>query len=250
MRLADKIAVVTGAAKGIGKAIAEGMAKEGAFVLISDIDINEATKTADGIKDLGYQAKPLLFDVSDKNQVQQRVDEIIAEFGGVDVLVNNAGVAGVSNIFNTSEEEINRIININLKGVIYCCQAVAKNMAERKYGKIINVSSVAGKIGGGLLGTSIYAASKAGVIGLTKGYAKELAPFGVNVNGIAPGSIDTEITERYLTPEKRLKSIEKIPLGRRGTTKDLVGAAVFLASDESSFITGATIDVNGGSFME
>lgn len=250
IKLDGKTAIVTGAAKGLGKSMSIGLAKEGAIVLICDIDVNEAKKTAEEIVNMGLIAKAVKMDVSNKTDIENAVREILNEWGKIDILVNNAGIVGRTNIFDTTEQEIDRILNINLKGVIFCSQIVAKSMIENKYGKIVNIASVAAKIGGGLFGTSIYAASKGGVISLTKGYAKELAPYGITVNAIAPGSIDTPLTTNGRTEEDLRNSAKKIPLGRRGRSEELEGAAVFLASDESSFITGATIDVNGGTLMD
>ncbi len=250
MRLLGKVALITGAARGLGKSMALSMADEGARVMIADIDYQEAEEVAGGIRRNKGVANAFLMDVSKKDQIKNVVGEIIQKEGRIDVLVNNAGVAGVSTFLETTENEWNRIMDINLKGIFYCCQAVVPFMIEKRAGKIINLSSIAAKVGGGLLGTSIYAASKAGVIGLSKGLARELSSYNINVNVIAPGSINTDITQKYLSKEQQLNSIKKIPMGRRGEPGDVAGATVFLASRESDFITGATIDVNGGVLMD
>ena len=250
MKLAGKVALITGAAKGIGRAIAFGFAQEGVKVVIADIDYRAALNTSNEINDSGKAAFPIEMDVRNKKQVEEAVNQVIEKKGKIDILVNNAGVTGVTRIYNTSDEEWKRIMETNLAGVFYCCRAVIQDMIKRRSGKIINIASIAGKVGGGLLGSSIYAASKAGVIGLSKGMARELATYNINVNTIAPGSIDTDITKKYMTAQQREQSIKRIPLGRRGKPEDIVGAAILLASEESSFITGATIDINGGVLMD
>jgi 3-oxoacyl-[acyl-carrier protein] reductase len=250
MRLLNKVVLITGAARGIGKAIAIGLALEGARIMLADIDLEEAEAVAAAISKNQGQAEAFRLDVSNKVNVEKAVDLILAKEGRIDVLVNNAGVAGVTAFVDTNDDEWNRIMDINLKGVYYCCKAVVPSMIKQHTGKIINISSVAAKVGGGLLGTSTYAASKAGVIGLSKGLARELAPFGIYVNVIAPGSITTDITRKYLTAEQQADSIKRIPVGRRGNPEDVAGVAVLLASAESDFITGATIDVNGGLRMD
>jgi 3-oxoacyl-[acyl-carrier protein] reductase len=250
MKLLGKVALVTGAAKGIGKAISVGLAAEGARVMLADIDYEAAKAVAAGTQKSARHADAFRMDVSDKVSVEKVVALILEKEKRIDVLVNNAGVAGVTAFLETSEAEWDRIMNINLRSVYYCCKAVVPSMIENHAGKIINISSIAAKVGGGLLGTSTYAASKAGMIGLSKGLARELAPFGINVNVIAPGSINTDITKRYLTEQQQMDSIKRIPMGRRGSPEDVVGVAVLLASPESDFITGATIDVNGGLRMD
>lgn len=250
MRLHDHVILVTGAAKGLGRVMAEGMAAEGAAVVLADIDSAEAENVALGMRHKGQRASAFSLDVSDGENVRRVVDAVMQREGRIDVLVNNAGIAATRSFFDTSEAEWDRVMHINLKSAFYCCQAVLPSMAERRSGRVINVASVAAKVGGGLLGTTTYAASKAGMIGLSKGLAREFAPFGITVNTIAPGSITTPLTYQHMTPEQIAASVKCIPLGRRGTPEDLVGAAVFLASPESDFITGATIDVNGGILMD
>ena len=250
MKLSGKVVVITGAARGIGKAIALGMAEEGAAVMLADIDGKEAEKTAVDINASGGDARAFELDVSQKEQVRAVVEKILQQDGHIDVWINNAGIAGVAKFMETSEEEWDQIMNINLKSVYYCCQAVIPSMVANGAGKIINIASIAAKIGGGLLGSTTYAASKAGMIGLSKGLALEFSGSGINVNVIAPGSITTDITRKYMTEQQQVDSIKRIPVGRRGVPEDLVGVAILLASHESDFITGATIDVNGGILMD
>lgn len=250
MRLSDKVVLVTGAARGIGLAVAEGMAREGAHVMLSDVDAKELKNVCPILRSKGYSVTAFPLDVTDGTAVGHAVASILDKKGSLDVLVNNAGIAAVEAFLDTTEEHWDRVMRINLKSVFYCCQAVLPAMIARRSGRIINVASVAAKVGGGLLGTSTYAASKAAMIGLSKGLAREFAPFGITVNAIAPGSITTAITHAYMTPEQQAESVKRIPLGRRGVPEDIVGAAVFLASAESSFITGATLDINGGVRMD
>lgn len=250
MRLKDKVAFITGAARGIGKAMAGGMAAEGAVIAVGDLDFPEAEKVAQEIAAAGGKAFAVVIDVSNGEQAKKAVADILAREGRIDILVNNAGIAATTSFLDTSEAEWDRIMNINLKSVFYLCQAVLPGMAARKSGKVINVASIAAKVGGGLLGTTAYASSKAGMIGLSKGLAREFAAHGITVNTIAPGSITTDITHKFMTPQQMADSVKRIPVGRRGLPADLVGAAVFLASPESDFITGATLDVNGGIRMD
>lgn len=250
MKLANKVILITGAGQGIGRALALGVANEGAEVIVTDLNVKGAEETTEMIREMERHSIALKMDVSKSKEVQSIIDQIVTEKGKIDVLINNAGIMGVNELLKTSDQEWYDILNINLSGVFFCCRAVARYMIQSRYGKIINISSVAAKTGGGLLGTSSYAASKAGVLGLTKGIARELAPYNINVNAICPASIDTEMTKKFLSPERRMRSIERIPLGRRGKPEDIVGLVVLLSSDESSFITGATFDVNGGVLMD
>ncbi len=250
MRLENKVVLITGAARGIGLAIAAGMAREGARVMLTDIDARELGTVRERIQAGGHAAEAFPLDVCDGAAVAGITAEVLRREGRIDVLVNNAGIAAVESFLDTTEERWDAVMAVNLKSVFLCCKAVVPGMIERRSGKIINVASVAAKVGGGLLGTSAYASSKAGVIGLSKGLARELAPYGINVNTIAPGSITTAITRRFMTRQQQEDSVKRIPLGRRGVPEDIVGAAVFLACSESDFMTGATLDINGGTRME
>lgn len=249
MRLLGKCVLITGATRGIGKALAFGMAAEGAHVVLTGRGLREAEQAVQEITSRGGSAQAMAMDVGDKEQISRVTAAILQQQGRIDVLVNNAGIAGVSGFLETNEDEWDSLMTTNLKSVYYCCQAIIPSMLAQGGGKIINISSVAAKLGGGLLGNSTYAAAKAGMIGLSKGLAREFSQFGIYVNIIAPGSITTAITKQYLTEDQQAESIKRIPLGRRGVPDDVVGAAIFLASSESDFITGATIDVNGGILM-
>ena len=249
MRLQGKVIVITGGADGIGKSLAYGIAREGATAVIVDINEQKLQATKDAMIGEGLSCEAFLMNVTKEDQIEKVIAELINKFGHIDGWVNNAGITSKSPLFETTTQEYDRIMEINLKGTFLCCKAVAKVMVEQKSGSIINISSIAGRTGGGLLGTCVYAASKGGVISFTKGIARELASSKVRANIVAPGSIDTAMTLENHTKESYEASIRQIPLHRRGLPEDIVGAVVFLLSDESSFMTGATLDVNGGSFM-
>ena len=248
MKLKDKIALVTGAGHGIGKAIAITLAREGAEVIVNDIDFQSAKETVDKIRGKGNKALPVYADVSNKREVVKMLERIIKEFGKINILVNNAGIFSSVSLDDMTEEEWDKVMEINLKGVFLCSQAVMKFMKKQCSGKIVNVASLAAKIGGIFAGAN-YAASKAGVICLTKSLAKQLAPYGINVNAVAPGVIKTDITKKW-PKEVKESLIKQIPLGRIGTPEEVAEAVVFLVSDGASYMTGATIDVNGGLLMD
>jgi len=248
MRLTGKVALVTGAGRGIGKAVALSLSKQGAKVVVNDINLQSAEETCEEIRALGHEALPVKADVSKKVEVVKMVDTVIKAFGSIDVLVNNAGIFSSTSLDDMTENEWNRMMDVNLKGVFLCCQIIMKHMKKTQSGKIVNVASLAGKVGGIFAGAS-YAASKAGVICLTKSLAKQLAPYGINVNAVAPGVIATDITRKW--PEEVKESfLKQIPLGRFGTPEEVAETVAFLVSDGANYITGATIDVNGGLLMD
>jgi 3-oxoacyl-[acyl-carrier protein] reductase len=247
MRLAEKKAIVTGASRGIGAAIALAFAREGADVLINYVSRDkDAQETYAAIQAFGRS--PLLFkgDVSDSSQVKAMVEMALAKWGRIDILVNNAGITHVATPFETTEEDWDRVMRVNLKSAFLCSKAVLEPMVKQGGGRIINISSVVGK-SGGIAGLT-YATSKAGMIGLTKSLATHLAPHNILVNAIAPALIDTEML-RWRTEEQWKETIASIPLKRLGDPMDMAEAAIFLASNGGNFITGATIDVNGGLYM-
>jgi 3-oxoacyl-[acyl-carrier protein] reductase len=247
MRLEGKTAIVTGASRGLGRAIALAFAREGAGVLVNYASREESAKeVAAAIEQLGRRAIVHRADVSDAAQVRAMVHAAVAGFGRVDILVNNAGITLVKSPLETGEAEWDRVLAVNLKSVFLCSQAVAEGMIARGGGRIINIASTAGQTGS--LGGIAYCASKAGVIGLTKSLARAFAPHNVLVNAIAPALIDTEILY-WRTPEQWKETLESIPLKRLGDPDDLAETAVFLASRGGNFITGATLDVNGGLHM-
>lgn len=245
MELKNKIAIITGAAKGIGRAIAYEYAKEGAKIILSDIDIDTCEDICDELKDKGYEVNAIECDVSKKKEVQKLVKKVINKYQRIDILVNSASEDIVSPFFEMKEEDWDNIININLKGVFLITQLVSKKMADQKKGKIISISSIAGMVG--LTYTSSFCASKAGVINLTKELALELSPHKINVNCIVSGVLPTKITNNILENKITKKELlENIPLKRLGKAEDIAKAAVFLASEKSNYITGHSLVVDGG----
>jgi NAD(P)-dependent dehydrogenase (short-subunit alcohol dehydrogenase family) len=246
MRLKDKVAIVTGAGRGIGEAIALLFAEEGANVVVNDVNEADAKSTAEEIKGRGRQAKAVIGSVTVQGVVQRMVDTAVQEFGTLDILVNNAGIIRDARLHKMTEEQWDRVIEVNLKGAFLCTQCAARVMREKRYGKIINLSSAMWKGNPGQLN---YSAAKAGIIGLTRTAAKELAPKGINVNAIAPGLILTDMLKS--TPPAILEQMQKnlaatVPLNRLGLPRDVANVALFLASDESSYVTGEVISCDGG----
>ena len=245
--LAGKIAVVTGASRGIGRAIALRFAKEGAHVIVN---YNGSEERAESVKEeiekAGGSAKISKCDVSDFEKCESWIQSIIEEYGKIDILVNNAGITRDNLLMRMSEEEFDKVISVNLKGTFNCMKQAARPMMKQKYGKIINMASVVGVTGNA--GQVNYAASKAGVIGMTKSMAKELANRGVTVNAIAPGFIRTAMTD-VLSDDVKAEITRVIPMGVMGETEDVANLAAFLASDASRYITGQVINVDGGMVM-
>jgi 3-oxoacyl-[acyl-carrier protein] reductase len=243
MMLTEKVAIVTGAGQGIGQGIALKLAGSGARVVVSDVNHQTIEETVGRIESLGHQALGIKADVVQRDEVLHMVGTTMSEFGRIDILVNNAGIARSATLLKLSEEDWDEVLEVNLKGVFRTTQAVARHMVEARYGKIINISSVYGRTG--TIGDSNYTASKAGIIGFTKSVARELGRHNINVNAILPGMVDTPllggIPDKYLKP-----MVEEIPLRRVATPEDIANVTAFLASDESSYITGATIEVTGG----
>jgi 3-oxoacyl-[acyl-carrier protein] reductase len=246
MRLENKVALVTGAAQGIGREIALTFASEGADIVVGDINLEKAIKTQADIEALGRKALALELDVTDYTKLTQGINKILDKFKKVDILVNNAGITKDNLILRMGDAEWDAVISVNLKGTFNCTKAVSRLMLKQRYGKIINVASIIGIIGNA--GQANYSASKAGIIALTKTAAKELASRNINVNAVAPGFIQTEMTAR-LPEDLKEKMQEAIPLGRFGSPGDVAATCVFLASEEASYITGQTIIVDGGMVM-
>lgn len=247
MLLDGKVVLVTGASRGIGRAIALRLAKDGATVVVNYAG-NEAAanETREMIESIGGKASLSRADVSSAEAVEQMVKDVMQEYGQIDILINNAGITKDGLLMRMKEADWDAVLNTNLKGVYHCTKAVARYMMKQKSGKIVNLTSVVGLTGN--IGQANYAAAKAGVIGFTKSIAKELAARGVQVNAVAPGFIDTDMTA-VLTDEIKKSMVEKIPLARLGAAEDVANAVAFLVSEDASYITGQTLNVDGGMVM-
>ena len=246
MELKDKVALVTGGAQGIGRTISEELARAGAHVVLGDVNLEGAQARAEAINNSGGSASAVKIDVSNATEVREVFDFIIKDKKPVDILVNNAGITRDGLMVRMKESDWDLVLDINLKGSFLCSQQAAKQMMKQKSGAIVNIASIVGVMGN--FGQANYSASKAGVIGLTKTLAREVASRGIRVNAIAPGFIDTEMT-RVLDEEVRQKLIEQIPLARLGLPEDVARCVNFLVSDKSSYITGQVINLNGGMLM-
>ncbi|RBW68406.1 SDR family NAD(P)-dependent oxidoreductase [Bacillus taeanensis] len=248
----NRVALITGAAseKGIGREIARQLAKRGALVVLSDINEEGLAVAVQEIQDLGGKAASVILNVTDRNQVNQQVAEIVKEYGKIDILINNAGVTRPTRVLDIEEKEWDFIFDINMKGTFFLTQEVLRYMKEKNYGRIVNLGSVSGKRGGGIFGGSHYSAAKAAVTGFSKAVAREMAPFGITCNTVEPGLIGTEITGGLLTEEKKEVLKNDIPVGRIGTVADVAYTIAFLASENASYITGEEIDINGGSHID
>lgn len=243
---AGKVAVVTGAARGIGRAIAEALANEGADIALCDLKEEWLSETADAVTGMGRKVKCFSVDVSKGESVNAAVEGIVKEFGHIDVMVNNAGITKDTFLIRMSEEDWDSVLSVNLKGTFLFTKAVARPMIKQKSGAIVNIASIIGLIGNA--GQCNYAASKAGVIAFTKSTAKELASRNIRVNAVAPGFIETKMTE-VLPEEVKQKMLDVIPMKKFGLPVDVAKVVVFLASDYSSYITGQVVNVSGGMVM-
>lgn len=243
-RFENKIVLVTGAGRGIGASIAKRFASEGAEVIVNYSGNDEAAqKTVDEITATGGQAQKYKCSVNDSESVKVMIDEIIKEFGRIDILVNNAGITKDGLMLRMTDEDFDRVIDVNLKGTFNCTKYASKYMLKQKSGKIINISSVVGLSGNA--GQVNYSASKAGIIGITKSAAKELSSRGITVNAVAPGYVDTDMT-KVLSDNIRNEILKNIPLQRMGNVEDISNCVAFLASEDASYITGQVISVDGG----
>jgi len=247
-RLTDKVAVVTGAAQGIGQAIAATLAQHGAHVVIADINLEKAEATAQAIAaSAGQRAIAVQCNVADSASAKALIDRTLAEFGRMDILINNAGTTRDNLIMRISDADWDLILGINLKGAFNCAKAAVRPMMKQRSGRIVNISSVVGLAG--QAGQTNYSASKAGLIGFTKALAREVGSRGITVNAVAPGFIETDLTKN-LSAELKETAIKNTPLGRLGTVEDVAYAVAFLVSDEAAFITGHILTVDGGLVMQ
>jgi len=243
VRFKDQVVLVTGSTRGIGKAIAESFAAEGAIAVILSRTAEQVDSVRDGIMKKGFRAESFCGDVTNLQNIGEIVTKILDKYKRIDILINNAGVTKDNLLLRMSESDWDDVLNINLRGSFICTKVVAKAMLRAKKGRIINISSIIGIVGSA--GQANYAASKAGLIGFTKSVAKELASRGITANVVAPGYIQTDMTDK-LSVETRDELLKKIPLGTLGSVDDVAGACLFLASDEAGYITGQTIVVDGG----
>jgi len=245
--LDGKVAMVTGANRGIGRAISLVFARAGADVALVGRNVAQLHEVAGQITKVGQQGLVLLGDVSSRADVRQVVDGALKGLGHIDILVNNAGIGSSGRVEDVAEEDWDRVIDVNLKSVFLCSQAVIPHMQQQRWGRIVNMASISGETGG-VAAAVPYSASKGGMLAMTKTLARDLAAYGVTVNAICPGQIMTDMS-RNLTPERLEKLMAMIPLHRLGEPEDIAYAALFLASDEGGYITGTTLDVNGGILM-
>jgi len=242
MNLANKVAIVTGSGRGIGKAIALKLAEAGATVVVNDV-AETVNSVAEEIKAMNRQSLAVVADISSAPDVTRLVDTTIATYGRVDILVNNAGITRDQLLLRMSDEDWDKVLNVNLKSVFLCTRAVLRHMLKQRWGRIVNISSIVGIIGNP--GQANYASAKAGIIGFTRTIAKEVASRGITVNAIAPGFIDTEMTQK-LPEEWKQQLKSRIPVGYLGTPRDVAEAVAFLASEEARYITGQVLNVDGG----
>lgn len=246
MSLEGKVAIVTGAAQGIGRAIAESLAQAGADIVVADLDPSRSKETVAVVEKLGRKALNVKVNVSDSNDTKAMADQVLKAWGKIDILVNNAGITRDGLLLRMKEEDWNLVIQVNLNGTFNCIKAVLQSMTKQRYGRIVNIASIVGVMGN--VGQANYSASKAAVIGLTKTAAREYASRAVTVNAVAPGFIDTAMTQG-LSAEVKETLQKQIPLGRLGTPADIAAAVRFLVSDEAAYVTGHVLHVNGGMLM-
>lgn len=250
-KLTNRVAIVTGSGtkRGIGRTIALTLAKQGAAVVVADLNAEGIEDTVNAITEAGGRALGVELNVTSKESIDAMVGKVLETYGRIDILVNNAGISQKVTVEDMTLEDMTRIFNVNMYGLFLCTQAVVRIMKEQKYGRIVSLSSVSAKRGGGVFGGSHYSASKAAVLGFSKNLAREVALDGITVNCVAPGLVNTDIW-KSLPEELANNVIAGIPMGRPGETEEVAAAIAFLASEEASYITGEEIDINGGSHMD
>jgi 3-oxoacyl-[acyl-carrier protein] reductase len=246
MSLEGRVAIVTGAAQGIGRAIAETLAEAGADIVVADLDPTRSKETVAAVEKAGRKALNLKVNVADANDTKAMAEQILKDWGKIDILVNNAGITRDGLLLRMKEEDWNLVLQVNLNGTFHCTKAVLQPMTKQRYGRIVNIASIVGAMGN--VGQANYAASKAAVIGFTKTVAREYASRNVTVNAVAPGFIDTAMTQG-LAAEVKEALQKQIPLARLGTPADIANAVRFLVSEDASYITGHVLHVNGGMLM-
>jgi NAD(P)-dependent dehydrogenase (short-subunit alcohol dehydrogenase family) len=248
-RLHEKVALVTGAARGMGEAIARGLAEEGAQVIVSDLESPLLHETAAAIAgQFGVRTLAVAADIAQPRNIASLVETAMDAFGRIDVLVNNAGILYPTRVMDVSRDEWLRVMDVNVNGLFYLTQDVLRHMIARRYGRIVNMSSSAGR-SVSTLGGVHYTASKAAVLGITRAVAKEVAPHGITCNAVCPGLIDTDMVRKTVSADRLQAYEQSFPIARLGTPKEVADLVVFLSSDEAAYITGASIDINGGDLM-
>ena len=250
MQFRDRVALVTGAAskRGMGRAIALHLAKHGVNVAVADIDEAGVEEAAEAVRETGTGALGVQTDVSKEASVNAMAETVVKFFGRIDILVNNAGITQPRKLLDITETDWDRILSVNLKGAFLCSRAVSPTMINQAYGRIVSISSISAKQGGGVYGGAHYSASKAGILGLTKALARELLEYGITANSVSPGLVDTEIMAE-LSSDERQNMFQSLPMGRAATPLEIAEAVAFLASDDAGYITGVDINVNGGSYI-
>ena len=246
--LKGRIALVTGAGQGMGKAVAKALAARGAKVSVNDLDLDKAELTTEELQQDGAEAMTLPGDVIKADEVRRMVEDTVERFGAVHILVNNAGMLRPTKVIDISEEEWDWVVEVNLKGTFLCSQAVLPAMQEAGWGRIVNFSSTAGK-NISTVGGAHYTAAKAGILGFTRHLAKEMAEFGITVNSVCPGLIDTEMVRSTIDDERTRAYADSFPISRLGKPEEVAELVVFLCSNRAAYITGASLDINGGDLM-
>ncbi|WP_152655618.1 SDR family NAD(P)-dependent oxidoreductase [Oceanobacillus sp. CFH 90083] len=250
-KLNNKVAIVTGSGSktGIGRNIALTLAKQGASIVVADLNAEGIQDTVKAVEAAGSKALGVELNVTSKESVDKMIEKVLAEFGRIDILVNNAGISQKVTVEDMTLEDMSKVFSVNMFGLFLCTQAVLKTMKEQQFGRIVSLSSVSAKRGGGVFGGAHYSASKAAVLGFSKNLAREVATDGITVNCVAPGLVNTEIWKSLPEADAK-KVIDSIPVGRPGETDEIASTIAFLVSDEASYITGEEIDINGGSHMD